>query len=406
MIRNCFLFACVVLSTHLAFAQSPDKAIKSMKWRPIGPANMGGRVTDIEGIAGDPTTFYVAGADGGIFKTTNGGVTMQTLFTEEKSYSIGDITLAPSDPSVVYVGTGEGDPRNSVGYGHGVYRSNDAGKTWQHLGLEKTDRIKRIVVHPQNPAVACGCALGREWGPNAERGVFRTEDGGKSWNKVLYIDENTGCSDIAMEWSNPRIMYAGMWTFRRKPWRFDDSGEKTALYRSMDGGKTWTKISHKNGLPDKPMARIGISVAQSQPNTVYVITEFKEGGTLFRSDDRGDNWKMVNNDRNLNFRPFYYSDVRVDPNNPEVVYTLSGGLSKSTDGGKTFKSIASGQHGDNQALWIDPKNSNRVLSGDDGGFRVSYDAFATYQTINNIELSQFYQLFLDNQDPYYVYGGL
>lgn len=406
MIRNCFLFACVLLSTHLAFAQSPDKAIKSMKWRPIGPANMGGRVTDIEGIPGDPTTFYVAGADGGIFKTTNGGVTMQTLFTEEKSYSIGDITLAPSDPSVVYVGTGEGDPRNSVGYGHGVYRSNDAGKTWQHLGLEKTDRIKRIVVHPQNPDVACVCALGREWGPNAERGVFRTEDGGKSWNKVLYIDENTGCSDIAMEWSNPRIMYAGMWTFRRKPWRFDDSGEKTALYRSMDGGKTWTKISHKNGLPDKPMARIGISVAQSQPNTVYVITEFKEGGTLFRSDDRGDNWKMVNNDRNLNFRPFYYSDVRVDPNNPEVVYTLSGGLSKSTDGGKTFKSIASGQHGDNQALWIDPKNSNRVLSGDDGGFRVSYDAFATYQTINNIELSQFYQLFLDNQDPYYVYGGL
>ncbi|MBL7855021.1 MAG: hypothetical protein JNL17_11525 [Cyclobacteriaceae bacterium] len=404
--RSCFALLLLVVSGFLLPAQTPDKALKNMKWRPIGPANMGGRVTDIEGIPGDPTTFYIAGADGGVFKTTNGGVTMQALFTDQKSYSVGDVTVAPSDPEVVYVGSGEGDPRNSVGYGHGVYRSTDGGKTWQALGLEKTDRIKRIVVHPQNPDVACVCALGREWGPNPDRGVFRTEDGGKTWSKVLYLDENTGCSDIAMEWDNPRIMYAGMWTFRRKPWRFDDSGEKTGLYKSTDGGKTWVKISHKNGLPDKPMARIGISIAQSQPNTVYVITEFKDGGTLFRSDDRGESWRLVNSDRNLNFRPFYYSDVRVDPNNPEVVYTLSGGLSKSTDGGRTFRGIARGQHGDNQALWIDPKNSNRVLNGDDGGYRVSYDGFQTYQTINNVELSQFYQLFVDDQDPYFVYGGL
>jgi photosystem II stability/assembly factor-like uncharacterized protein len=401
-----FFTVSLFLSFSISLFAQNEKALKSMKWRPIGPANMGGRTTDIEGIPGDNTTFYIGGADGGVFKTTNGGITMTPLFTDQRAYSIGDIAIAPSDKEVIWLGTGEGDPRNSVGYGYGVYRSTDGGKTWQHAGLEKTDRIKRIVVHPQNPDVACVCALGREWGPNPDRGVFRTQDGGKSWEKVLYLDENTGCSDIAMEWNNPRIMYAGMWTFRRKPWRFDDSGEKTALYKTTDAGKTWNKISHKNGLPDKPMARIGISIAQSQPNTVYMITEFKDGGTLFRSDDRGDNWKMVNDNRNLNFRPFYYSDVRVDPSNPEVLYTLSGGLSKSTDGGRTFFDVARGQHGDNQGLWIDPQNSNRVLSSDDGGFRVSYDGLKTFQAINNVELAQFYQLFLDNQDPYFVYGGL
>jgi len=399
---------CVLGLTLTASSQmlTPDKGLQNMKWRPVGPANMGGRVTDIAGVPGDPRTFYVAGADGGIFKTTNGGVTMDPIFENQKAFSIGTIAIAPSDPEVLWVGTGEGDPRNSVGYGYGVYRSTDAGKSWAHLGLEKTDRIKRIAVNPQNPDEACVCAMGREWGPNADRGIFRTSDAGKTWEKVLYIDENTGCSDLAMEWNNPRIMYAGMWTFRRKPWRFDDSGEKTALYKSSNGGKTWTKISHKNGLPDKPMARIGVSIAQSEPNIVYLITEFKEEGTLFRSDDRGDNWRVVNKDRMLNFRPFYYSDVKVDPTNPDHLYTLSGGMSKSTDGGKTFQSVAQGSHGDHQALWINPKNSNHVLSGDDGGFRVSYDGFKTFDAINNVELSQFYQLSVDNRDPYYLYGGL
>jgi photosystem II stability/assembly factor-like uncharacterized protein len=385
---------------------APDKALKTIKWRPVGPANMGGRVTDIAGVPGDPSTFYVGGADGGIFKTSNGGVTFEAQFTDQRAFSIGTIAVAPSDPNVIWVGTGEGDPRNSVGYGYGVYRSIDGGKTYQPLGLEKTDRIKRIAVHPQNPDVACVCALGREWGPNPDRGVFRTLDAGKTWEKVLYIDDNTGCSDIAIDWSNPRIMYAGMWTFRRRPWRFDDSGEKTALYRTMDGGKTWSKISHKSGLPDKPMARIGVAVAQSQPNTVYLITEFKDGGTLFRSDDRGDTWRMVSDNRNLNFRPFYYADVRVDPTNPEVVYTLSGGMSKSTDGGRTFSSIGNSVHGDFQALWIDPQNSKRLLCGSDGGYQVSYDGGKTWDIINNVELSQFYQVFVDDRDPYYIYGGL
>ena len=388
----------------LLTAQETHEHLKNLKWRAIGPANMGGRVTDITGLPGDPSTFYVAGADGGVFKTTNGGVTMQTLFTDQKSYSVGALAIAPSDHNVIWLGSGEGDPRNSVSYGHGVYRSIDAGQTWEHLGLDETERIKRIVVHPDDPDVACVCAMGKEWGPNEDRGVFKTTDGGKNWEKVLYLDEDTGCSDISMDFSNPRIMYAGMWTFRRKPWRFDDGGKNTALYRTKDGGETWEKIM--KGLPKTNMARIGVAVAQSQPNTVYLITEFEGGGTLFRSDDRGNSWKLINDDPNINFRPFYYSDIRVDPTNPQILYSLSGGLFKSIDGGNNFTRIASGVHGDHQSFWIDPLNPKRLLSGSDGGFQVSFDQGATWDIINNVELSQFYQLAIDNLDPYNVYGGL
>ncbi|SHG69052.1 WD40/YVTN/BNR-like repeat-containing protein [Flagellimonas flava] len=399
-------FICFALSVDLGFSQNNNyaDALKSYEWRAIGPANMGGRVTDIDGIPGDPSTFYVSGADGGIFKTTNGGVDFNPIFEGQRAYSIGALTLAPSDPNVLWVGTGEGDPRNSVGYGWGVYRSVDAGKNWIHLGLKETERIKRIVVDPTNPDVACVCALGKEWGPNPERGVFKTTDGGKSWEKILYIDEDTGCADIAMEMSNPRIMYAGMWTFRRKPWRFDDGGKNTAIYRTMDGGKTWEKIM--NGLPKTPMARPGIHIAKSQPNIIYLMTEFQGGGTVFRSEDRGDNWVMVNDDPNVNFRPFYYSDVRVDPNNPDILFSISGRLSRSEDGGKTWEQIAKTVHGDHQALWIDPVNSNRILNGSDGGYQVSYDGGDSWEIINNVELSQFYQIFIDNKDPYNIYGGL
>lgn len=402
-----YLVAAFLLSTFWVSAQnvSTEQAIKKYKWRAIGPANMGGRVTDIVGVPGDQSTFYFGGADGGVFKTTNGGVTFEALFTDQRAFSVGALALAPSNTDVVWLGSGEGDPRNSVGYGNGVYRSVDGGKSWKHLGLDKTERIKRIVVDPNDPDVACVCALGREWGSNPDRGVFLTKDAGKNWEKVLYLDETTGCSDIAMELSNPKVLYAGMWTFSRKPWRFDDGGGKTAVYRSLDGGKTWEKIM--KGLPNKPMARIGLSIAQSQPNTVYMITEFKDlSGTLFRSDDRGSNWKMVNDDPNLNFRPFYYSDVRVDPSNPDHLFTLSGRLSKSTDGGRTFKVIARDVHGDHQSLWINPKNGKHVLSGSDGGYQVSYDGGETWDIINNVELSQFYQILVDDKVPYNVYGGL
>ena len=383
---------------------SMSEMLKSFSWRAIGPANMGGRVTDIDGVPGDPSTFYVSGADGGIFKTTNGGVSFNPIFENQRAYSIGALTIAPSDKNILWVGTGEGDPRNSVGYGWGVYKSIDGGISWKHLGLKNTERIKRIVVDPKDPNVACVCALGKEWGPNKERGVFKTIDGGKTWEKILYIDENTGCADIAMETNNPRIMYAGMWTFRRKPWRFDDGGKNTALYRTMDGGQTWKKIM--NGLPNKDMARPGVHIAQSEPNIIYLMTEFEGGGTAFKSEDRGENWKMVNDDPNINFRPFYYSDVRVDPNQPNVLFSISGRLSRSKDSGNTWEQIAKTVHGDHQALWIDPTNSKYILNGSDGGFQRSFDGGDSWEIINNIELSQFYQMEIDNKKPYNIYGGL
>ncbi len=389
-------------------AQSPTQiqtALSSMEWREIGPANMGGRVSAIVGVPGDPRVFWFGGADGGVFRTTNGGTTFEAQFTDQPVYSVGALALAPSDLNVLWLGSGEGDPRNSTSYGNGVYRSTDRGEQWTYLGLNGTERIKRIVVDPRDPDVALVCALGHAWGANAERGVFRTTDGGTSWEKVLYIDEDTGCSDMDMDQSNPRILYAGMWTHRRRPWRFDDGGKETALYKSLDGGDTWSKLTGR-GMPTEPMARIGVSVSQSHPNVVYMVTETPTQGTLFRSNDGGATWSMASEQRNINFRPFYYSDIRVDPNNPDVVWSLSGGLYKTTDGGATFSSVGGGVHGDHQALWIDPDDSDRVLSGSDGGYQVSLDGGENWDIINNVVLSQFYQIYYDLQEPYQVCGGL
>jgi len=378
-------------------------ALSSLNFRSIGPANMSGRISAILGTPGDRNTFWVGGADGGVWKTTNAGTTFEGVFEDYRSYSVGALALAASDHNVLYLGSGEGDPRNSVGYGDGVYRSTDGGETWTHMGLDDSERIKRIVVDPRNADVALVCALGHEWGPNEERGVFKTTDGGQTWKKVLYIDQDTGCSDLDMDWTNPRNVYAGMWTFRRLPWRFDDGGKETALYVSRDLGETWKKIET---TPDEPMARPGVSVAQSSPNVVYLVTEYPTAGTLFRSEDYGETWEMVNDDRNINFRPFYYSDVFADPSDENTVFVISGGQSKSTDGGRTFQRVASGVHGDHQSLWIDPTDGDYVLSGSDGGYQVSYDGGINYHIFRNVVFSQFYQIFYDDRDPYFVCGGL
>ena len=404
------IFAGTVLALLLvspAISQDPEtiaSTVSDITWRHIGPVNMGGRVSAIVGIPGDPKTFWVGGADGGVWKTTNGGTTFDPQWQDEDAYSVGALAVAPSDQNVIWLGSGEGDPRNSVSYGLGVWRSTDGGSTWKHLGLRDTERIKRIVVDPRDPDVALVCALGHAWGPNEERGVFKTTDGGENWKRVLYLDPDTGCSDIDLDLSNPRNVYAGMWTFRRRPWRFDDGGKETALYVSRDGGETWNKITT---TPQEPMARIGLSVAQSRPNIVYLITEYPTAGTLFRSEDHGETWDMVNDNKNqLNFRPFYYSDVFVDPSDHNTLFTLSGGLSKSTDGGRTFERIARDVHGDHQSFWIDSQDGEHVLSGSDGGMQVSHDGGKNFHIFRNFSLAQYYHVFVDDRDPYYVCGGL
>ena len=393
------------LSSPVPASISPEAdALRRITWRSIGPANNAGRISVVVGVPGDLTTYYVAGAAGGIAKTTNGGTTFRQIFDKQSVASVGAVAVAPSDPNVLYVGTGEGNPRNSASFGDGVYKSIDGGNSWTNVGLGDTEKIPRIVVDPRNANVAYVCALGHEWGPNEERGLFKTSDGGKTWQKILYKNTLTGCSDVDIDPTNANVVYAGMYSFRRWAWYFESGGNETALYKSIDGGTTWTKLA--KGLPTGPMDRIGISVSRSEPNVVYMVTESKEDGELFRSDDGGDNWHVVNRDPNINFRPFYYSDIRVDPTNSNRIFSLSGALYLSEDGGKNFNRIANGVHGDHQAMWIDPAMPKRVIGGSDGGWHVSMDGGKTWDVVNTIAFTQFYHVNYDLQEPYHVCGGL
>ena len=380
-----------------------EDAFGRLEWRSIGPANMGGRIADVEGVPGDPNVVYVASASGGLWKTTNAGVTWKPIFDRQGTISIGDIALTPGNPDVVWVGTGESNVRNSVSFGDGVYKSTDGGRTWQHMGLKDSEHISAIVINPQNPDVVYVGALGHAFAPNEERGVFMTTDGGKTWTKTLYIDNQHGVSDLEIDPSNPNILYAGMWSFERKPWTFHSGSEKGGVYKSIDGGRTWNKLT--NGLP-KLMGRIGVRVAPSNPNVVYVIVEAKEG-TLYRSDDRGETFRLVSKNTDIVSRGFYYTRVRVDPTNENHIYAVASTLFTSVDGGKTFRSITGRNHVDFHALWLDPKNPKRMWNGQDGGIAVSYDGGETWEAVYNIPLGQFYQIHADNRTPfYYVMGGL
>ena len=404
------LFAVALIAPN-TFAQNgltPPKspvedAFGRLEWRSIGPANMGGRIADVEGVPGDPNVVYVASASGGLWKTTNAGVTWKPIFDRQGTISIGDIALTPGNPDVVWVGTGESNVRNSVSFGDGVYKSTDGGRTWQHMGLKDSEHISAIVINPQNPDVVYVGALGHAFAPNEERGVFMTTDGGKTWTKTLYIDNQHGVSDLEIDPSNPNILYAGMWSFERKPWTFHSGSEKGGVYKSIDGGRTWNKLT--NGLP-KLMGRIGVRVAPSNPNVVYVIVEAKEG-TLYRSDDRGETFRLVSKNTDIVSRGFYYTRVRVDPTNENHIYAVASTLFTSVDGGKTFRSITGRNHVDFHALWLDPKNPKRMWNGQDGGIAVSYDGGETWEAVYNIPLGQFYQIHADNRTPfYYVMGGL
>jgi len=322
------------MSAQESARPSPEMdALSRLRWRELGPTNQAGRVSVFVGVPGDPYTMYVSGANGGIFKSVNGGITWKAIFDDQPVLSIGDIAIAPSNPHVLYVGTGEGNPRNNASFGNGVYRSGDGGDTWTHLGLADTDRIARIRVDGRNADVAYVCALGHEWGPNEERGVFKTTDGGKTWRKVLYVDTTTGCSDIDINPDNASEVYAGMYTYLRQAWHLRSGGGETALYKSMDGGATWKKMT--NGIPQM-LDRIGVSISPSSPNIVYMVSETPDyQGELWRTDDSGRSWRVVSKDANINFRPFYYADIRVDPVDSNRVYALSGSLYLTEDGGAT-----------------------------------------------------------------------
>ncbi|HWZ46092.1 MAG TPA: hypothetical protein VNW97_21645, partial [Candidatus Saccharimonadales bacterium] len=374
-----------------------------LSWRQIGPFR-GGRALAVTGVIGDPHTYYFGGVGGGVWKSTDGGLNWRPVADKVKDMaaSIGAIAVAPSDPNVVYAGTGEACIRGNIIGGNGVYKSIDAGKTWSFTGLRDTVAIGRLIVHPKNPDVVFVAALGHPFGPNNERGVFRTTDGGKSWTKVLYKDENTGAIDIAFDPSNSSILFAGLWQARRSPWSMDSGGPGSGLYRSTDGGATWKHLSG-HGLPDGTIGRIGVAVAYGNGNRVWALVEAEKGG-LFRSDDGGDHWTLANSDRQYRQRAFYYTHVFADPRSPDGVYVLNTGMYRSNDGGHTFRPIRT-PHGDNHGLWIDPQDPDRMIESNDGGANVSTNAGASWTTQGNQPTAQFYHVVTDNRFPYFVYGS-
>jgi photosystem II stability/assembly factor-like uncharacterized protein len=378
--------------------------------RAIGPAATAGRIAAIDGVPGTPETpetVYVGGADGGVWRSRDGGTTWKPVF-DEQTQSIGAIAVDPQQPKTVWVGTGESWTRNSVSIGDGVYRSSDGGDSWEHLGLDKSERIARIVVDPRASAVVWVCATGHLWSANEERGVYKTTDGGKSWKRVLSVDAATGCSDLAVDPQDSRILYAGMWQFRRTPWSFRSGGAGSGLYKSTDGGETWRRLDQ--GLPAGEKGRIAVAVAPSRAAVVYALVESKHTA-LYRSDDTGETWHEVNSSFNIQVRPFYFARIVVDPADFNYVYKPGLNLTISTDGGKTFTSpfgggFFSSVHGDMHALWINPRNPQELFLGTDGGVYASADRAHSWRFVKALPLAQFYQVAYDEKWPYNVYGGL
>ncbi|HEX7184422.1 MAG TPA: glycosyl hydrolase [Thermoanaerobaculia bacterium] len=374
--------------------------------RPIGPAVMSGRIAAIDGVGADPLTLYIGTASGGVWRSKDGGTTFKPVF-DEHIQSIGAVRIDPRDPNTVWVGTGESWTRNSVSIGDGVYKTTDGGDNWTRVGLENTERVARIQISPADGNVVWVCATGHLWNANEDRGVYKTADGGKTWKKVLYVDADTGCSDLDIDPREPGILYAGMWQFRRGPSSFSSGGKGSGLYRSTDGGETWQKI--EQGLPAGDKGRIAVAVAPSRPGTVYSLVESKDTA-LYRSDDAGSTWRKVNNSFNIQVRPFYFAHVVVDPVDHNRVYKPGLFLTVSTDGGKTFNSSfgpgGGGVHGDHHALWIHPKNPQEMLLGTDGGVYVTQDQGGHFRHVKGLPVSQFYHVSYDMETPYNVYGGL
>ncbi len=384
----------------------PD-LLAGMKARSIGPAAMSGRIAAVESTAANPDLIYVGTATGGVWKSVNGGLTFDPVFDDQPVHAIGAVALDPRNPDVVWVGTGEGNPRNSVSIGEGLYKSLDGGRTWKRMGLEKTERIHRIALDPRDPDVAYVAAMGRLWGENPERGVFKTTDGGKTWKRVLHVDERTGAADLVMDPENPNKLFAAMWEHRRWPWSFRSGGPGSGLYVTHDGGESWRRLTEDDGLPAGELGRTGLAIAPSNPRIVYALVEAKQTA-LARSEDGGRTWKLVNTKNDVSPRPFYYADLRVDPQDPNRLYRLATNLEVSDDGGRTFRSLAGfGRvHPDHHAMWIHPENPRRIIEGNDGGVYISEDRGESWRFVANLPLAQFYHVRVDGAVPYNVYGGL
>lgn len=395
----------------VAAAQAPIRTqdMASLRPRSIGPAVTGGRVHDIEAIPTDPSTLYVAAASGGLWKSTNRAQTWVNVFDTMAVSTFGDVALAPSNPEIIYAGTGEQNNRQSTSYGNGVYRSDDGGASWRHLGLEKTRHIGKVEVHPTNPDIAYVAALGNLWAPSSDRGVYRTRDGGRSWDKVLYIDEFTGAVDMVMDPSDPNVLYAATYQRLRRSWGFNGGGPGSGIYKTTDGGQNWVELT--GGIPVGDKGRIGLAIAKSNPKVLNALIEHadREQQGTYRTTDGGMTWERVNA---LDGRPMYYSEIFIDPTDENTVYELATQSYVSHDGGRNFTQIAVaptydvGVHADHHALWIDPNDPEHLYLGGDAGLNESYDQGVSFRKLNNFPIAQFYAAAVDMRDPYWVYGGL
>ncbi len=390
-------------------AQKLDMSLlEDMKPRSIGPAGASGRITAFDVDLSNPNIIYAGTAAGGLWRSENGGSTWDVLFDDGKSASIGSVAINQNNTNEIWVGTGEGNPRNSMNNGAGIYKSIDRGRSWTFLGLEKTNGIHRIILHPDNPKVAVVAATGTPWGENPERGIYKTVDGGNSWTKTLYVDEKTGAADLVVDPANPNKLVAAMWEHRRWPWFFKSGGLGSGIFVSLDGGDTWTKRTDEDGLPNGELGRIGIAFAPSNPERVYAYVE-SESNAIYRSDDGGFKWSKISKtgDNNIGGRPFYYADIYVDPKNENRVYSIHSTVTVSEDGGKTWSSFvpSSRVHTDHHAWWIHPEDPNYILDGHDGGLTYTRDRGKNWHFVESLPLTQFYHVRVDNDIPYNIYGG-
>ncbi len=381
---------------------------KNMKARNIGPSGMSGRIVAIDAVHKNPSIIYLGAASGGIWKTENGGADWKPIFDDQPILNIGSLAIQQSNPSVVWAGTGEGNPRNSLNIGEGIYKSLDAGKTWKRMGLEKTRNIHRVIIDPNDANTVYAAAIGNPYAQHPERGVYKTTDGGETWNRILFVNDTTGCAELVMDPSNPNKMIASMWQHFRQPWRMTSGGVGSGMYITIDGGKNWKRLTKQDGMPDGNLGRIGIAFARSMPSRVYAKIEATKNG-LYKSDDGGFNWQLVNsNPAEVTDRPFYYQEIYVDPKNENRIYDIHSTVTFSEDGGKSFSTMLpySGIHPDHHAWWIHPEDPNLIIEGNDGGIGISRDRGKTWVFDEKLPVGQFYHINVDNDFPYNVMGGM